>query len=1140
VSDSGKTVNEELEIAREQIEQAHQEWIAALDAIDTPIFLHDKDFRILRCNRAYQRCAGMPFKQIIGQPYYDIFPKTHAPLPHCLMVMGKTEVETGEVAVGDAIYNSRASSINDAEGSYLYSVHVLEDITGRKRDEKTLRESEAFIKTVLDNLPVGIAVNSLEPSVEFSYMNDNFPGIYRTTREKLAAPGAFWESVYEDPEFRQQIRTRVLEDCASGDVERMKWADVPITRNGEEPVFVSARDIPLPDKNLVISMVWDVTDRKHAEEVLREEKVFSDALVQKLPDIFFLLDARGRLLRWNANLMELSGLSPEQLAASNALDFIDEADRPLIERKVQRALETGSASAEARLVLKSGARDYALTGARIETSRGPNIIGLGADITERKQAEQKLRESERRYRTLFEAMLNGFAYCRMLYEDGKPSDFIYLDVNAAFEKQTGLKDVVGKRVSEVIPGIREADPHLFEVYGRVAAGGEPEQFETYVAALQMWFFISVYSPQPEHFVAVFDAITERKRAEEALKNEAQRHRLLMESSRDGIAIINQQHQIVEANPSFAEMLGYAPEELLGLHTWEIDATMTEADIRSNFPDFSTTSATFETRHRRKDGTTYDVEVSLGGAMVSSEPMIFAVSRDITARKLAEEALRGSAATLQEAQRLAGIGNWEWNLQTGLMSWSEEIYLIYGRDPELPPAGYEEVRRYFTPQSWERLSAAVEEAMNKATAYECDAEVVRPDGTHRWVTARGEGISDAGGKVVQLHGTVQDITERKQHEIAMQRANRALRTISAGNQALIHATEEQGLLREMCEVAVQAGGYRMAWIGYARDDAARTIEQMAQAGFERGCSNLAPLTWDETRQGTCPAGDAIVQGRIRVVQDIQSDSDANLWRENAREYGYASCIALPLLEGERAFGVLVLFDDRVNVFNEDEVQLLEEMSGDLAFGILTLRIKEAHREHEQRLHKNMLQTVEAIAGIVEMRDPYTSGHQARVAELAREIARRMGLSEEQAQVIHLAGLVHDLGKIRIPSEILSKPSRLSEIEYSLIKVHPQAGYDILKGIDFSWPIAEMVLQHHERLDGSGYPQGLKGEGILQGARILSVADVVEAMSSHRPYRPGMGVEASLEEISRGRGTLYDPQAVDACVALFKEQGFVFPS
>jgi len=399
------------------------------------------------------------------------------------------------------------------------------------------------------------------------------------------------------------------------------------------------------------------------------------------------------------------------------------------------------------------------------------------------------------------------------------------------------------------------------------------------------------------------------------------------------------------------------------------------------------------------------------------------------------------------------------------------------------------------------------------------------------------MHDDAGKVNAVLGIYEDITEWKQHEFAMRRAIRALRTVSAGNEALIHAVEEGQLLQAMCDVAVQVGGYHMAWIGYARDDDGKTIEQMAQSGFEKECPNLSPLTWDKTKQANCPAGRAIISGEVVVVQDVLSDEEST-WRESALQYGYASCIALPLMDGKRAFGALVLFDDKVKVFDADEVKVLEEMSGDLAFGILTLRVKAAHREHEERLQKNMLQTVEAIASIVEMRDPYTSGHQARVAELAKEIARQMGLPEEQMHAIHLAGLVHDLGKIRIPAEILSKPGVLDEVEYALIKMHSKAGYDILKGVDFSWPIAQMVLQHHERMDGSGYPQGLKGEEILLGARILIVSDVVEAMSSHRPYRPGLGIEAALGEIIGSRGTRYDPQVVDACVALFREQGYVF--
>jgi len=209
---------------------------------------------------------------------------------------------------------------------------------------------------------------------------------------------------------------------------------------------------------------------------------------------------------------------------------------------------------------------------------------------------------------------------------------------------------------------------------------------------------------------------------------------------------------------------------------------------------------------------------------------------------------------------------------------------------------------------------------------------------------------------------------------------------------------------------------------------------------------------------------------------------------------------------------------------------------------------AHRRYRQdleqmvadrtnQLQKAMEGIIHAMSLTVESRDPYTAGHQRRVSDLAHAISKKMGLPENQAEGIRMAGMIHDVGKISVPAEILSKPTRLTGIEFNLIKIHPQVGYDILKGIVFPWPLAQMVLQHHEKWNGSGYPQGLSGEDILLEARILCVADVVEAMASHRPYRPGLGIDTALDEISKNKGALYDPDVVDACVIVFKT-GFEF--
>jgi PAS domain S-box-containing protein/putative nucleotidyltransferase with HDIG domain len=201
--------------------------------------------------------------------------------------------------------------------------------------------------------------------------------------------------------------------------------------------------------------------------------------------------------------------------------------------------------------------------------------------------------------------------------------------------------------------------------------------------------------------------------------------------------------------------------------------------------------------------------------------------------------------------------------------------------------------------------------------------------------------------------------------------------------------------------------------------------------------------------------------------------------------------------------------------------------------------------ESELKGNILQmenmvwgTVQALAQATETRDPYTAGHQNRVARLALAIAEELQLDEGDIDGIRMAGLVHDIGKIQVPAEILSKPGELTETEFNLIKAHTQIGYDILKTIEFPFPVAKTVLQHHERLDGSGYPSGLKGEQILLGARILAVSDVVEAMASYRPYRPALGLDKALEEILRYKGTLYDEQVVDACLNVFQTKSTIW--
>lgn len=519
-----------------------------------------------------------------------------------------------------------------------------------------------------------------------------------------------------------------------------------------------------------------------------------------------------------------------------------------------------------------------------------------------------------------------------------------------------------------------------------------------------------------------------------------------------------------------------------------------------------------------------------------------ILEDITKPKQVEAALKNSEALLNETGRLAKIGGWEFDPQTGQGTWTEEVARIHDMEPG-QPTSMEIGMGFYRGESRQRIEAAVKAAIADGTPYDLELEMTTATGVRKWVRTIGQPVSEAG-RVIKIGGSYQDITERKLAQAEIEHANRALATLSAVNRTLVHAASEDELLQKVCQAIVEQHGYQLAWVGYAQHDESKSIKIMAHAGTSEGYLENLRLSWGENERGMGPSGRAIRSGEPQLCQDVARDPQFQLWREAALQHGLAASIALPL-KNDGVFGMLNVYAGEANAFRVNEVALPEEMADDLSFGVHTQHTRherdlalEKNQQQLLQLQQSLEDTVRAIATIVELRDPYTAGHQIRVADLATAIARQMGLSEERVHAIHLAGVVHDLGKIQVPAEILSKPGKLNDIEYALIKFHPQAGYEILKGINFPWPIARMVLQHHERLDGSGYPQGLQGDDILLEARILTVADVVEAMSSHRPYRPGWGDEKALEEIISKRGVYYDPWVVDACVTLFRERSYSF--
>jgi PAS domain S-box-containing protein len=614
--------------------------------------------------------------------------------------------------------------------------------------------------------------------------------------------------------------------------------------------------------------------------------------------------------------------------------------------------------------------------------------------------------------------------------------------------------------------------------------------------------------------------------------------------RDPIFLHDKDFRVVRANRAYAKAAGMAIEDVIGKRYWEV--------FPKNEGPLPACARHMEKAEEEEEEEvtlpTGEVLVSRGFAIRDDEGRYvhsIHMLEDITGMRRAEVALRRSAAELKEAQRVARLGSWVLDTETGNVIWTEELYRVFGLDPALPAPGYEEHHRILTPESYARMDAAIEKARQTGEPYEIDLELVRPDGTRKWITARGEARRDPNGQIVGLRGTALDITERKRAEEALRRTNRALRTLSVANEALVHARTEQELLKEICRVAVEVGGYAYAWIGYAEHDPQRRIRPVAQVGFTDGFIEALPLAWADNELGKAPAGTAIREGMTVVIEDAATDPRLSAWHDHITALGIGSGCALPLLSDVEAFGAFCVYLRESGTFEREELALLSELAEDLTYGILTLRQRVKHGQLQQerlksaeRLKETLTDTIRAIALTVEKRDPYTAGHQRKVADLCAAIGRELELPEDCIEGLRLGATIHDIGKIYVPAEILNRPGKLTDAEFEIIKSHPGVGYDIVKDVKFPWPVGEMLLQHHERLNGSGYPRGLKGEDILLEARIMAVADTVEAMSSHRPYRPALGFEKALAEIEKNRGITYDAAAVDACLRLFKEKGFNF--
>jgi len=596
-------------------------------------------------------------------------------------------------------------------------------------------------------------------------------------------------------------------------------------------------------------------------------------------------------------------------------------------------------------------------------------------------------------------------------------------------------------------------------------------------------------------IADLEEITiEGKRVKTELKESEKKYKDLVEETPIGIANIGITGKIIYINKRLEKISGYSREEVAGKSVFKLGLFSNEMlkilkerlKVRFRLRGGSVRLRR-EIHFKRKDGKWIWIEITAKLIKKWGIPFSLRITvQDITERKRAEEKIRDSEERLKILFDYAPGAYYISDLKGNFVDGNKVAERVVGyKREELIGSSFLKLKLLSLTDISKAAKTLAKNIIGKPTGPD-EFILNRKDNSKVTVEISTYPVKIKGRTLVL--GIARDTTERKKAEETLRKSQQEFMNIFHNNPEASAYLDDKNTVLDINSRFTELFGY--------------TLEEIKGKDINSGIIH-PPDKIEEAKR--------LVKKAIKRYinyETIRKKKDGTLFP--------VSISGSSVLINGKTKGRIILYQD------------------------ITQRKQAEHKIKQgyKKLQRTMEATIYTVSKIIETRDPYTAGHQNTVSQLAVAIAQEMKLSEDKIEGIRIAALVHDIGKINIPAEILSKPSKLNGMEFSLIKNHPKVGYDILRKIDFSWPVAKIVLHHHEKIDGSGYPQGLKGEKILLEAKIIGVADVVEAMSSHRPYRPALGIDKALEEISQNRGILYDSEVVDVCLKLFKEKSFKF--
>jgi len=836
--------------------------------------------------------------------------------------------------------------------------------------------------------------------------------------------------------------------------------------------------------------------QNHMDEKLRREEQRFRAFIEHSSDIIVILNLEGIITYINPAVERVLGFKPEERIGAKGFELIHPDNVKSLSdtfNTLARNTKAPVFRGEIHLRHKNGSwRTLEAVGSNLVNNNVVEAVIVNyRDITERKRTEEKLREKEQRFRTFVE---NSPDIIAILNREG-----IITYENQALERSLGLK--IEERIGGSIFDRIHPDDLKFasDAFKKFTLNTSSQDINSPVRQIRLhhqdgsWRTFETSGSKllndnlVEAVIINLRDITERKRAEEELRESEIKYRTLIETTDTGYVIIDQDGLVRDANSEYVRLTGHHDlSEIIGKSVIEWTA---ESEKEKNAEAMKACFNKGYIRNLEIDyvdakGNITPIEINATCIKIEGKIHTITICRDITERKKAAEELQKSETQLRATLESTADGILAVNNDGKVLHANRRFVDLWRIPPSL-------IERRDDPALLDFVLSQLtdpEVFLKKVQSlYDSDAEdmdhVIFKDGRYfeRYTLPM---IMD--GIRIGRVWSFRDITDRNRAEEALRESEELYRTIFESTGTSMILIEEDmtismanGEFVRNTEYSPDEINGRMKWTEIVhQDDLGRMVEQH--------------------RLRRQSQGDALPSYEFRYITKTGHVME--------------TLLNIKLVPGtKKSIASLINITERKKA--EDKLQRTLES-----------------------LRKAVGTTIQVLVSAVESRDSYTSGHQSRSADLACAIATEMGLAPEKIEGIHMAGIIHDIGKLSIPAEILSKPTKLTDIEFLLIKEHSRSGYEMLKDVESPWPLAEIVYQHHERMNGSGYPRNLKGDEILIESQILAAADVVEAMASHRPYRPTLGIEAALEEIEKNKGILYDHAVADACLRLFREKGY----